>query len=128
MMKSKYESTAHVHNFVPSDLTITTTTSNINGRDLYIKSLEKTLQELLTTAHECTHATPGNADTLATVYQELDMHNKQFDVLMKQNASLLMALSIMGARNTHKGDGSSGNGGSSKNGKQHCKNKAKCPS
>jgi hypothetical protein len=65
---------------------------------------------LLAVAYECTPATPGKADPLAILCQELDACNKQFDVLMKQNASLLTARS--------KGDGGSGNGGSSKEDKQ----------
>ncbi len=82
---------AHI-NDIPTNRSLVSTSSDITTRDLYIESPEELLaaaQEYV--AKECT-STPDKPDPAALLCMELDAQFKQFDLIMKHNSALLVAM------------------------------------
>ncbi len=85
-----------------------TAPSKITTRDLYIESLE----ELLTAARKYVTKfpnTPIAPDPMAMLCAELNTHQKQFELIMKQNSDLLTNMAQNSGGNS--GGGGSGGGG-----------------
>ena len=119
---SGFDSMALVHEYPPdrSNRTVASTTSNITMRDFYIKSLK----ESLAAAREYVakeQAPAAVTDPTTPLCTELKAQcNKQFDLIMKQNADLLTAMAKNGIIGGGGGGGSGGCNGSGGGGGGGC--------
>ncbi len=107
---SSFNSAAHINNS-PTNCSLVSTSSDITTRNLYIESLEESLaaaREYVAKEHTSTPDKPYPAAPLCT---ELDAQRKQFDLIMKKNSALLVAMA-----KGNGGGGSRGSGGSSSSG------------
>ncbi len=114
--------------------TIASTTSDITSHNLYIKSLEESLAE----AHKYVareRAPAAVTNPMALLRAELEAQRKQFNLIMKQNADLLMAMANNSGGSDGGDDGDGGSGGVGGNGEdsghgsggQKCFPTALCP-
>jgi hypothetical protein len=104
---SSFDSAAHINN-IPTNCSLVPTSSDITTRDLYIESLKESLAAAREyVAKECT-PTPDKPDPLALLCTKLDAQ-RQFDLIMKQNSALLVAMAK--GNNSGGGEGSCGGGG-----------------
>ncbi len=125
MANSSYDSAVHINN-IPTNCSLVSTSSDITTRNLYIESIE----ELLVAAQEYVAKerapTPDKPDPAALLCTELDAQCKQFDLIMKQNSTFLVAM----AKDNGGGGSGGGGGGSGGGGGNRCQyhgTKAMCP-
>jgi uncharacterized membrane protein YgcG len=129
---SGFDSAAHNNN-IPTDCRLVSTSSDIKTRDLYIKSLKESLVAV------GDYVTKERTPTLDKLYlaallcTELDTQCKRFDLIMKQNSTLLVAMAKGnggGGGREGSGGGGSGRGGSRGGSGNRCcdrDTKAMCP-
>ncbi len=118
---SIFDSAVHINN-IPTNCSLVSTSSNITTRDLYIQSLEESLEAAREYDAKERTPTPDKPNPAALLHMELDTQHKQFDLVMKQNSTILAALA--------KGNGGEGGGGSGVSGSNRCNDrgtKAMCP-
>jgi hypothetical protein len=133
---SGFDSAAHI-NDIPTNRSFVSTSSDFTTRDLYIESLKESLaaaQEYVAKEHA---PTPNKPDPVELLCMELDAQCKQFDLIMKQNSALLVAMAKENSGNGGGGGGGSGGcgdngsgGGRGGSGSNRCHDqgtKAMCP-
>ncbi len=106
MANSSFDSVAHI-NDIPTNNSLVSTSSDFITHNLYIESLEESLaaaREYTAKERTPTLDKPDPADLLCT---ELNAQCKQFDLIMKENSALLVAM----AKGNGGGGGSGSNGG-----------------
>jgi uncharacterized membrane protein YgcG len=107
---SGFDSAAHINN-IPTNPSLVSTSSDFTTRDLYIESLKESLAAAREyVAKECA-PTPNKSDPADLPCMELDAQHKQFDLIMKQNSSLLAAKAKGNGGSNHGSGGGSGGGG-----------------
>jgi hypothetical protein len=98
---SGFDIVAHINN-IPTNRSLVSTSSDFTTCNLYMESLE----ELFVAAREYVAKerapTPDKPDPAYLLHMELDAQCKQFDLIMKQNSTLLAAMA--------KGNGGGGGG------------------
>jgi hypothetical protein len=106
---SGFDSVAHINN-ISTDCSLVSTSSDITTHDLYIESLEESLAAAQEYVIKERTPTPDKPDPAALPRTEFDAHRKQFDLIMKQNSALLVAMATGNGGGS--GGGGSGGGGS----------------
>ncbi len=107
MANGSFYSAENINN-IPTNCSLVSTSSDFTTQNLYTESLEESLataQEYVAKESAPTPDKPDPADLLCT---ELDAQCKHFELIMKQNSGLLVA---MAKRNGRGGGGGSGGGG-----------------
>jgi uncharacterized membrane protein YgcG len=107
MANSIFNSVAHI-NDIPTNCSLVSTSCDFATCNLYIESLKEShvaAWEYVAKEHAPTPDKPDPADLLC---MELKAQRKQFDLIMKQNSTLLAAM----AKGNGGGGGGGGGGGS----------------
>jgi hypothetical protein len=123
---------AHI-NGIPTNFSLVSTSSDITTCNLYIESLKELLAAVREYVAKEHTPTLDKQDLAALLHTELDTQRKQFDLIMKQNSTLLTAMAKVdgGGGNGGGGGGGGGNGGGGDDGGgNRCRDqgtKAMCP-
>jgi hypothetical protein len=116
----------HINN-IPTNCSRISTSSDFTTHNLYIESLEESLAAAQGNVAKEQAPIPDKPDPLDLLCMELDAQCKRFDLIMKQNSTLLAA---MAKENGGGGGDGSGGGSSSGDGSIRCRDqgtKAMCP-
>ncbi len=108
---SSFDIAAHI-NDMPTNCSLVSTSSDFTTCNLYIESLKESLAAAREyVAKERAH-TPDKPDPADLLRAELDAQCKQFDLIMKQNSTLLAAMAKGNGGGGSDSNGSSSGGGS----------------
>ncbi len=109
---SGFDSAAHINN-IPTNHSLVSTSSDFITRDLYIESLKESLAAAREYVAKERAPTPDKPDSADLLHTELDAQHKQFDLNMKQNSALLVAIAKKNGGGGGRGGGGGGGGGGS---------------
>jgi hypothetical protein len=127
---SGLDSAAHI-NDIPTNCSFVSSSSDFTTRDLYIESLKESLAAVQEYVDKECDPTPDKPDPADLLRMELDAQCKQFDLIMKQNSTLLAATAKGNGGGSGGGGGGggsgSGGGGSGSNRRHDRGTKAMCP-
>jgi hypothetical protein len=88
---SNFDSAAHI-NDIPTNCSLVSTSSDFTTHNIYIESLEESLAAARKNVAKERAPTPDKLDPVDLLHTELDAQRKQFDLIMKQNSALVVAM------------------------------------
>jgi hypothetical protein len=125
-VNSSFDSSPHINN-IPTDCSLVSISSDFTTCNLYNESLKESLAAAREYVAKKRTPTPDKLDPADLLHMELDAQCKQFDLIMKPNCALLVAMAKRNSSGGGGGGGISGRGGGGNNRHRDQGTKAMCP-